>query len=68
MSYGNSESHFDEESVSNRQRQRSHQPDGQSHANRGAIREKMQMDTEEGENSTSEEGKELAQMIARISP
>lgn len=58
MSCGNSESQFDEEGVSNCQRQRSHQPDGQGQADRGAVREKMQMDTEKGENSTGEEGKE----------
>jgi hypothetical protein len=58
MSSGKSESQFDEEGVSNCQRQRSHQPDGQGQADRGTLREKMQMDTEKGENSTGEEGKE----------
>src|SRR5580704_6995496 len=58
MSSGNSESQFDEEGISNCQRHRSHQPDGQGQADRGAVREKMQMDTEKGENSTGEEGKE----------
>jgi hypothetical protein len=56
MSSGKSESQFDEEGVSSCQRQRSHQPDGQ--ADRGTLREKMQMDTEKSENSTGEEGKE----------